>query len=45
MEPKIHQEIVNCRHGEKNPITEEIFCYRYNAFCKHVGECAIRRQT
>jgi hypothetical protein len=35
-------EIRNCEHGEVNKITKEIFCNRYNDFCKFIVDCPIK---
>ena len=36
-----HREVHNCKSGEKNPNTGEIFCNKYNEFCKFIAynEC------
>lgn len=42
---KINREVYNCKQGERNIITKEIFCNRYREFCKYIGECPIKQNN
>ena len=33
------KEVKNCKHGEINSITKEIFCNKYLEFCKFINKC------
>ena len=39
---KITFENRNCKHGEINMITNDIYCNFYNEFCKFVCECPLK---
>jgi len=39
---QIYRQVYNCKQGEKNLLTKEIYCNRYQEFCKHVGECPVK---
>ena len=38
------KENKNCEHGEINAITKEVFCNKYQEFCKFV-DCIYNQQS
>jgi len=32
-----------CKQGEKNIITKEVFCNRYQEFCKYIEDCQVKQ--
>ena len=39
------REVYKCVNGERNIITKELFCNKFNEFCKHVDDCGIKALT
>ena len=37
-------EVKNCIDGVANPITKEIWCNKYNEFCKFIAKCIVKER-
>ena len=36
------REVYNCKEGEMNTVTTEIFCLKFRDFCKYINDCGIK---